>query len=201
MRFLSILFCTLSFATFAQMELTWSFLHPKKKQWIELGTHGSVQEALIANGELPDPFYGTNEEKFSWIEEHVWEFKSIFVAEDALLENSFVEIEFPSIDTYSKIYLNDSLILKTDNAFIPHRVQIKNLCKKGINELTVVITPPVIQHKNKKKEVGYQLPAPNDVHETAIAPYTRKPQYQFGWDWALRMNTIGFNKPAKILWL
>ena len=178
------------------MELTWSFLHPLKKEWIELGEKGSVQEALIATSELPDPFYGTNEEKFGWIEEHEWRFKSIFFIEE-LNENHY-ELEFPSIDTYAKIYLNDSLILTTDNAFIPHSKQVKDNLKQGMNELEIVFTPPIVYHKDTKSTVGYQLPAPNDVHETAIAPYVRKPQYQFGWDWSLRMNTIGINKPVKL---
>jgi beta-mannosidase len=179
------------------VELTWSFLHPIKKEWVELGVKGSVQEGLIENKELPDPFYGLNEEKFNWIEDHQWEFKSMFFL-DKELERDFVELIFPSIDTYAKVYLNDQLVLETDNAFIPHSVDIKKHAVNGLNELVLVFTPPVIYHKDKLKEVGYQLPAPNDVHDVAIAPYSRKPQYQFGWDWALRMNTIGLNKPARI---
>ncbi|NRA11692.1 MAG: hypothetical protein HRT57_07045, partial [Crocinitomicaceae bacterium] len=58
---------------------------------------------------------------------------------------------------------------------------------------------PVMYHAEIWKDKDYRLPAPNDVHDVAIAPYTRKPQYQFGWDWALRMNTIGFNKPVELL--
>ena len=54
----------------AQRELTWSIFHPVQKVWIDLGAKGSVQEALIQSGELPDPFYGKNEDKFGWIEEH-----------------------------------------------------------------------------------------------------------------------------------
>lgn len=181
-----------------QTQLEWSFLHPLKKEWMELGTKGSVQEALIAAGELPDPFYGMNEEKFGWIEEHRWEFKSMFFSSALDMKREYIELEFPSIDTYARVYLNDSLILETDNAFIPHRVQIKSLIRDGLNEIDIVFTPPVMYHADTKNKVGYQLPAPNDVHEIAIAPYVRKPQYQFGWDWALRMNTIGLNKPALI---
>ena len=96
------------------------------------------------------------------------------------------------------MYVNDSLVIERANAFIPHSVQVKDYLKLGINEITVVITPPVMHHAKMWKNKEYRLPAPNDVHEVAIAPYTRKPQYQFGWDWALRMNTIGFNKPAKL---
>ncbi|MDX2362850.1 MAG: hypothetical protein QNK23_18715 [Crocinitomicaceae bacterium] len=198
MRFILILICLLNFSAFSQMELEWSFFHPIKKEWIELGTKGSVQEALIASGELPDPFYGTNEEKFGWIEEHEWIFKSIFFLESDISEE-FAELVFPSIDTYARIYLNDSLVLITDNALIPHSVQVKENLRVGMNELEIIFTPPVMYHKDKKKVIGYELPAPNDVHDNAIAPYTRKPQYQFGWDWALRMNTIGLNKVVELL--
>lgn len=199
MRYILTIACFWTMTTSAQTTLEWSFLHPIKKEWMELGTHGSVQEALIASGELPDPFFGKNEEKFGWIEDHLWEFKSLFTVSTAELGKDFVELEFPSLDTYAKVYLNDSLILTTDNAFIPHRVQVKNLLHHGMNELDIIFTPPVIYHADTKARVGYQLPAPNDHHEVAIAPYVRKPQYQFGWDWALRMNTIGLNKPAKVL--
>lgn len=198
MRWILVASLFLSFMGTAQTSLEWSFLHPLKKEWIELGTHGSVQEALIATGELPDPFYGTNEEKFGWIENHLWEFKCLFSLSSAQLSNEFIELEFPSLDTYAQVYINDSLVLSADNAFIPHRVQIKTFVKHGLNEIDITFTPPVIYHAQTKEKVGYQLPAPNDNAEVSIAPYVRKPQYQFGWDWALRMNTIGLNKPAVI---
>lgn len=184
----------------AQSELTleWDFFHPTRMEWMDLGTHGSVQEALIATGELPDPYYGTNETKFGWLEEHIWKFKSIFVLTEDQLNNEYLELEFGNIDTYASISVNGEDVFKTKNAFIPHRRQVKDFLKVGVNEINVTITPPVIYHKETWDTASYHLPAPNDVHEIAIAPYTRKPQYQFGWDWALRMNTIGFNKPAKI---
>lgn len=180
----------------SELILEWDFFHPTRMEWMELGTKGSVQEALIATGELPDPYYGTNETKFGWLEEHVWQFKSILVLTEEQLKNEFLELEFGNVDTYASISINGQTVLKTENAFIPHRRQVKDFLKVGVNEINVSITPPVIYHKETWDASSYHLPAPNDVHEVAIAPYTRKPQYQFGWDWALRMNTIGFNKPA-----
>ncbi|NVK66664.1 MAG: hypothetical protein HWE22_18875 [Flavobacteriales bacterium] len=179
--------------------LEWSFLHPVKQSWQDLGQKGSVQEALIESGEMPDPFYGLNELKFGWFEEHVWEFKSIIFLTDEQLDKEYVELEFPSIDTYGKVYVNGKLVMETANAFIPHRVQIKEHAKQGMNEIQVYITPPVMYHAKTYDEMGYQLPAPNDVHKNAVAPLTRKPQYQFGWDWSLRLNTIGFNKIAHVI--
>jgi beta-mannosidase len=199
-RLLALIFVMSSLVSNGQeLELTWDFLHPVKKEWMSLGKKGSVQEALMASGELPDPFYGENELKFNWLEEHIWEFKSILFVDSAMLNKEFVELVFPSIDTYADIYINDSLVDSTANAFMPHYFNVKNFLREGANEINVVITPPVIYHKDRWETEGYHLPAPNDVHDIAIAPYTRKPQYQFGWDWSLRMNTIGFHKPAKLV--
>ncbi|MCH2225307.1 MAG: hypothetical protein MK066_11120, partial [Crocinitomicaceae bacterium] len=181
-----------------KLELEWSYFHPIKKSWNDLGKKGSVQEALIETGEMPDPFYGTNENQFSWFEEHVWEFKSLFFVSKEMLDKEYLELELPSVDTYAKFYLNDSLILETDNAFISHRVFIQGIVEQGLNEIHVFITPPVIYHEETYEEMGYELPAPNDVHDNAVAPLTRKPQYQFGWDWSLRLNTIGFHKTSSI---
>jgi len=198
MKILLILLLMNSLSVNAQRELTWSIFHPVQKVWIDLGAKGSVQEALIQSGELPDPFYGKNEDKFGWIEEHQWEFKSIFFVSKEMLLNNFIEIEFPSIDTYASIYVNDKLVFKANNAFRPYSSQIKKLLKEGSNEISVIFTSPVDFHKEKYLSSDYVLPAPNDVHKIAVAPYSRKPQYQFGWDWSLRMNTIGFNKVVKI---
>lgn len=178
--------------------LNWRIQHAVSKNLIEAATHGSVQEVLISTGELPDPFYGKNEEKFSWIEDHIWEFSSVISVNDELLKKEYVELLFPGIDTYAEIFLNDSLLGFAQNAFRPYRFEVKSLLKKGENNLKVIFYPPVIYHKDRYQKESYHLPAPNDHHPIAVAPYTRKPQYQFGWDWALRMNTLGFLKPVVV---
>ena len=187
---------------FAQTKMdilpVWSIKHPIQQVWFSGGTHGSVQERLIEKGELPDPFYGLNESKFNWIEEHQWEFKTVITFTQEQLNQAYIELYFPGIDTYATLFVNDVEIGKTDNAFRPYSFQVKHLIKKGENTIRMVFTPPVKYHEEAYKKSAYKLPAPNDVHPTAIAPYTRKPQYQFGWDWALRMNTIGLLKPMEI---
>lgn len=189
-------FMLTSFFSMAQNQLTWKLEHAVSKETINAGTHGSVQEILIGKGELPDPFYGKNEEKFGWIEDHIWEFSSILNADVDLLKNEFVELLFPGIDTYAEIFLNDTLIGFAQNAFRPYRFEIKSMLRTGENRLKVRFYPPVVYHKDRYEKETYHLPAPNDHHPIAVAPYTRKPQYQFGWDWALRMNTLGFLKPV-----
>lgn len=187
------------FMSFAQQQvLQWNVFHPVKKEWFAAGSHGSVQEMLIERGELPDPFYGENETKFSWIENHEWEFSAVFALSGKELSCKFIEIEFPCIDTYAKVYLNDSLLLQAENAFHPYRLQVRDLAHIGENRLRVVFTSPINYHRQSYDAMTTKLPAPNDVGEIGISSMSRKPQYQFGWDWSLRMVTIGFLKPVQV---
>jgi beta-mannosidase len=184
--------------SFAQRNLNWEFYNTEKKIWEDFGQSGSIQEKLIANGSLPDPFYGKNEEKFTWIEQQTWELKSTIELNAEEVASEYLELYFPNIDLYAKVYVNDVLLYEAGNFFHPHTIKLRYKVKVGPNSVKVVFTPPVLYHKERYQKEAFHYPAPNDVNEIKIAPLTRKPQYQFGWDWALRMNTIGFSKPAQI---
>lgn len=189
----------LCFPLNSQYLLNWEFFHPLKKEWVKAEKSGSVQEILISKGELPDPFVGMNENKFDWIENYEWEYRSIFSSDSIDITKNKIELQLPWVDTYAKIYLNDSLILETSNSFLPYFIQIKKRIKKGNNLIKVVFTPPILKHQTTAIEHGIFYPAPNDVGSIQVAPLVRKPQYQFGWDWTMRMNTIGFIQPVSII--
>ena len=179
---------------YGQHELKWNYFHPIKKTWFPYQTHGSIQEKLIESKELPSPFFELNEEKFNWIENHNWELVSepIF---GGFNESKVIDIQFPSVDTYAKIYWNDSLVLLTENAFRPYKIQVI-LLPNTRNVLKALFTPPVLYHEKRFKDETFHYPAPNDPNPIAVSNLTRKPQYQFGWDWVARMNTIGFLEPV-----
>jgi beta-mannosidase len=192
-----ILMSVSSFAHKSPHTLQWRFWHPLKNQWIDLGTHGSVQQALINSGEMKDPYFGMNENDFTWIENHEWEFQAKFYLTEEEYNAEFVDLDFENIDTYAKIYFNDQFLFKSANYHHPYRAAIKSKLMLGYNYVKVVFTSPINAHKDEWNSKQH-LPAPNDVAKIAVAPYARKPQYQFGWDWALRMNTIGFQAPVEI---
>jgi hypothetical protein len=92
----------------SQDTLIWKFYHPLKNEWITFGSKGSIQQKLIASGELPGPFIEKNDEKFRWIENHTWRLKSeIFINEK--LNNPTIVCQ--NIDTYGEIIV-----------FIRHRI-------------------------------------------------------------------------------
>ena len=179
--------------------VTWKVVDAKSKAELPLGEKGSVQEAYINNGLLPDPFVGENEELFQWMEEHKWTFKGSFIVRYDDMKQDYVYLEFPSIDTYATIKVNGKVLGNTNNAFRVWRFDVKDLVRIGTNFVEVEFTPPVLFHKEEYKKEKYHLPAPNDVHSIAIAPKVRKPQYHFGWDWALRLNLMGFHEPAQLI--
>ncbi|MEY3425510.1 MAG: hypothetical protein RL679_868, partial [Bacteroidota bacterium] len=146
--------------TMAQETLNWQFFHPTKKILVDAGTYGSVQEKLIETGELPDPFYGKNENLFAWIENEKWEFSANILLTKEMQQKDFIEIEFPGIDTYAEIFLNDSLVGFAQNAFRPYYFEVKNLLKIGTNALKVVFYPPIVYHRKAYKSANYKLPAP-----------------------------------------
>lgn len=197
--FILLLASNMTLIGFSQPQtLTWRFIHPLTQEVFTLGTNGSVQQTFLEQGVLPDPFWGENEKLYQWVEDHEWTFKSeFFVTQDQLFKQ-YVELDFQGVDTYAVISLNGVELGKTANFFLPYSYQVKSLLRVGKNELKLVITPPVIYHRAAYDARTSKLPAPNDVGPIAVASMSRKPQYQFGWDWALRMNTIGLHKPVRL---
>lgn len=183
----------------AQQELSWEFFNPKSNSWKNFGKTGSIQEKYIESGELPDPFFGTNEVEFKWIEERKWELKTQFYLSEEEFKATSLQLFFPNIDTYAEVYLNEKKVYSAANFFHPHSIEIKDLSVCGFNYVRLVFTPPILYHEKQYNSESFHYPAPNDLNPIKAAPLTRKPQYQFGWDWALRMNTIGFSKPASII--
>ncbi|MBM3424454.1 MAG: hypothetical protein FJY06_03045 [Bacteroidetes bacterium] len=192
------IFCYLGICAQDRILLEWEIQHPVDKNWTKLGVRGSVQEALMQQGRLPNPFQGTLEEDHRWIEDYTWNFKSRFFLTEAMFNAKEVELIFPCIDTYAKIFVNGKEVLDAQNYFRSYRVEVRSELTPGYNEIEAVFTPPVLFHKKTYENEAFHYPAPNDHGKIKAAPLTRKPQYQFGWDWAPRINTLGFPYPITV---
>lgn len=180
------------------IDSNWSFKSTKDTLWLNAKVPGTVHTDLIANGIIEDPFYRLNEKDLQWIDKKDWEYKTTFNVEDAIFDKEVIELNFKGLDTYSNIYLNDSLVLKTDNMFIGYKVNCKPLLKRGKNNLKIVFDSPIKVGLKKRDGLGYKLPnAVNDQSENGelgkkqVAVFSRKPGYHFGWDWGPRLVSSG----------
>ncbi len=173
------------------------------KQWHPAQVPGVIQTDLLRNALIPDPFDQDNEFHLQWIGLADWEYQTMFQMDAAALAHKHIDLVFDGLDTFADVYLNDQLILHTDNMFRRWRVPGKALMKPGPNTLRVVFHSPVEKMLPYVKSLPFVLPSVSSldaVNEQGIAtaPYTRKAPYQYGWDWGPRFLTEGIWKPVRI---
>lgn len=169
----------------------WQMRKAGDQSWMPATVPGCVHTDLLANNAIPDPFIGTNEDSVQWIEREDWEYTCTFTINNKLLHHDFQFLHFEGLDTYADVYLNDSLILQSENMFRSYRIDVRELLHKGDNTLRIYFHSPV--NKAALLQAQYPVPLPQDERV-----FVRKAQYQFGWDWGPRLVTSGIWKPVTL---
>ncbi|WP_223034693.1 beta-mannosidase [Hanstruepera marina] len=191
-----LLVCCLSCQTQYETPITtilhdsWQFKQADSDTWLPANVPGNVFSDLIENGLINDPFIGNNEQLVQGISKTNWEYKTNFSIDDNTLHRKHLELEFDGLDTYASVYLNDSLILKTNNAFRRFAVDVKPLLKTD-NELRILFESTSKYEEQAKAKLNYTLPEGNRI-------FTRKAQFQYGWDWGPKLNTHGIWRDVKL---
>lgn len=172
----------------------WEFRQAHKGDWKAIEIPSSVHTALLAHKMIEDPYYRDNEEKVQWIEQEDWEYQTTFNVDAATLAKKHVEMQFNGLDTYAHIYLNDSLVLETDNMFREWKVDVKQHLKPTGNRLHIYFESPLKKTKTEWEALGYELPGGQRT-------MTRKAQFHYGWDWGPRLVGAGIlKKPVIVAW-
>jgi beta-mannosidase len=162
-------------------------------QWHSATIPGCVHLDLLNNKLIPDPFYRDNEAKLQWIENADWEYRTTVQLTPALLAQKNIDLVFEGLDAYSKVYLNDKLVLTADNMFREWRVNVKPDLKVGANSLRIVFPSPI----RIANEIAAKDPWQPRTH---VEPktYVRRAAYEYGWDWGPRFVTSGVWRPAQL---
>ncbi len=174
-----------------QLELNWKFRQVGTSPWYPASVPGNVFTDLYKNKLIEDPFYSDNEKELQWVEKKSWEYRCDFNGDTSLLKRKHIEVVFEGLDTYASVFLNDSLVLKADNMFRSWVVDIKHYLKAGTNTLYVVFESAVERGKSEAAKLPYTLPEGERV-------FTRKAQFQYGWDFGPRYAGCGIWKAVSI---
>lgn len=169
----------------------WQFSEEKNNNWQPAEIPGTVQADLLHLVEIPDPFLKNNEDSIQWISSKNWQYKMQFSTSEETLKRAKHFLNFEGLDTYASVYLNDKLILYANNAFRSWEVDVSDALKAE-NELSVVFKSPDSIEEREAENLGYKLPGGNRV-------FTRKQQYQYGWDWAPTIKTIGIWRNVSLM--
>lgn len=167
----------------------WKFRRVGEKEWKPATVPGTVHTDLWKNNMIPDPFAGDNEKKIQWIEKEDWEYKATFriPREPSEIQEYNPVLVFEGLDTYAKVTLNGSPLLEVNNMFRTWKAPVGSLLKAGENELSVRFYSASDSGFALRKQLPHTLPGEEKV-------FTRKAQYQYGWDWGPRFVTAGIWK-------
>lgn len=182
----------------------WTFKQADKDEWMPAKVPGTVHTDLMAAGKIEDPYYRLNELDQQWIDKVDWEYKTTLTVDDTYLGRDNVTLDFKGLDTYADVFVNGEKALSADNMFREWQVDVKELLKKGENELRILFRSPINEGLKKYDANGFVYPGgENDQAERGqveggkrVSIYTRKAGYHFGWDWGPRLVTSGIWQPV-----
>ncbi len=185
----------------------WQFREKGSSDWLDAKVPGCVHTDLIENGIIEDPFYRLNESKVQWVDKKDWVYLNQFQISKKEFEKTNHELQFEGLDTYAKVYLNDSLILQSNNMHRSYTVDVRKSLRKGTNYLKVILESPIRKGIELYDALDYKIPvSANDQAETGNVPegkrvsvFTRKAGYHYGWDWGPRLVTSGIWRPITLV--
>ena len=168
----------------------WEFKGVDTLDWQSASVPGNIFTDLITHKIIENPFIQTNEDSVQWVSKKNWEYRTTFSLSKKQIQKNNIELHFEGLDTYATIYLNDSIILKANNAFKKYTIDIKKSAKES-NSLRIVFDNFTDIELKKEAEIWYELPVKNRV-------FTRKAQFQYGWDWGPILNSYGIWKDVYV---
>ena len=177
----------------------WEFSEEGANEWLPAKVPGTVHQDLINQGKLENPFFGMNEKKVQWVEKENWLYRVAFQVDSAQLDRGAAELCFEGLDTYADVYLNGSLLLKSDNMFVGYTLPVKSVLRKGENKLMIRFRSAVNETLPQWESDGFNYPADNDHSDKRVSVYSRKAPYSYGWDWGIRLVTSGIWRPVKLV--
>jgi beta-mannosidase len=171
----------------------WQFRKKGDSTWLSASVPGNVHTDLMKHGLITDPFMQANESKVQWVGEADWEYKCSFELRKEEALKNHIELSFENLDTYAKISINGKQIEETNNQFRTWTYDVKQWLHVGQNTLHIELLSVLKKGNEQAKKYSYPLPGGDAI-------WTRKAQYQYGWDWGPRLLTCGIDKVSLCFW-
>ena len=174
----------------------WTFSAANDSHAMAANIPSNVFSDLLLNGKIKNPLLGSTEKEVQWVSQQDWEYQALFDINQAqwkqIASGNECTLILPEIDTYADIWLNGRWILRTDNAFVTWKLDIRDFIQLGKNNIRILLHSPYKIAQEKLKLLPYPIPGDN------IRAVTRKPQYEFGWDWGPSLAGCGIRQQPYI---
>ncbi len=170
----------------------------KNQAWLPAHVPGTVFSDLLASKLISDPFSPSGTEKVQWVEKADWEYKCTFRADKKLLGAAHINLDLAGLDTYARVYLNDSLILRANDMFIAWDIPVKQFLKAGENTLRIYFESSDKKALTEFQLLPYILPANDDRSAKKLSMFTRKAAFHYGGDGTPRLVGCGITRAVSL---
>lgn len=103
-------------------------LGPDRQQ--EVSRSSCLAAELLLRGlsiRIADPFLGFNELQCEWVGEQSWTYRRALPSVPKTEQGQVHVLAFDGLDTFATVKLNGTVILESDNMWIPHRVDVTSI--------------------------------------------------------------------------
>jgi beta-mannosidase len=156
---------------------------------------GCVHTDLMAAGLIPDPYIGFNEKQLQWIGHVDWRYSCCFGAPEEFISADRIDLVCEGLDTIARIELNGTLIGRTANMHVGHRIDAREVLRAGENELSIVFTSALNDAAQMERRIGVLPNAGKGSNPFQAHNMIRKMACNFGWDWGPVLVTAGIWRP------
>jgi beta-mannosidase len=129
----------------------WQFKEASDSSWLPVSQFPTnVHLDLLHHKTIPDHLQDQNENLVQWVGEKVWIYRTEF---DVIDTSQKTVLSFEGLDTYATVMVNGREVLKSDNMFIPQRVDVTETIKFGSkNSLEITFDSAWIEGKKIQEQ-------------------------------------------------
>ncbi len=155
---------------------------------------GDVHTALLASGEIPDPYFGNNEKAVMWVNQTPWRMERKFDATAADIDG-YLTLTLEYVDCIATISLNGEVIAETDNAFVRHDIDVSGRVHEGENTLRLDFAVAADMAWARSRAHPFPIPFTANYQTNGLKGipmnFIRKAACHAGWDWGICLMPIG----------
>ena len=169
---------------------TWQLASTDQSHALTAAIPGDVHSALQKGGVIADPYTGRNEDDVQWVAHKDWVLERDFTLDGGDLAGSWY-LDIESLDTVAEVYVNDALVLQSDNCFRRYRPDVSSALKAGENRLRVILRSSIAAGAERQDKQPFYIPYSTGNSPIPNGNMLRKPQCHFGWDWNIAVAPLG----------
>ena len=153
---------------------------------------GSVQDALIDQAIVPDPYYGCNELETLFIGRSDWNISRSFELDYDASKHYILHLS--KVDTVADLYINGALVASFDNEHRIFDLDVTGFLQNGTNEIEFRFTSSEKLAMKRASELDHPAPCSRYKYDSPNRNLVRKAQCNAAWDWGLCLQTIGIHE-------